>query len=246
MRWRLLAAGFAAYALALAATAPATLADAGLRNASAGRLRLAQAQGTLWSGSGALEVRDAQGHAGMAEPLAWRLRPGALLRARIVYEFAIGPQPRPFAVSLGWSGIELADAEISVPAAALGLGVPRLAPLELTGELQLRVASLAVGRDGARGSATLQWRGAGSALSPVAPLGDYELRVDSEGAVLRASVHTLQGPLQLDGDGTWANGRRPAFNAVARVPPQLQQQLAPFLRLIAVERGDGGFDLRLE
>jgi len=47
----------AAYAAFLVVLAPATLLDAGLRRASAGKLRLAQAHGSLWSGSGRLEIR---------------------------------------------------------------------------------------------------------------------------------------------------------------------------------------------
>ncbi|HVR81057.1 MAG TPA: type II secretion system protein N, partial [Luteimonas sp.] len=134
---------------------------------------------------------------------------------------------------------------ISLPAAALDL-VPKLAPLELTGEMNLQVPSLSIGRSATRGSATLQWRAAGSALSPVSPLGDYELRLEGEGPAVRATLHTLQGPLQLDGQGSWPNGRKPVFLATAQMPPEYQQRLAPFLRLITVERGDGSFEWQLK
>lgn len=244
-RWRRLAIGLGVYALALIATAPATLVDAGLQDASDGRLRLAEAQGTLWSGTGQLEIRDASGRARLAKRLAWRLRPGASLRARLAYEVELDPGTRPFDVTIFWSRIELANANISLPAAALDL-VPKLAPLELTGEMNLQVPSLSIGRSATRGSATLQWRAAGSALSPVSPLGDYELRLEGEGPAVRATLHTLQGPLQLDGQGSWPNGRKPVFLATAQMPPQFQQRLAPFLRLIAVERGDGSFEWQLK
>ncbi|HVR82639.1 MAG TPA: type II secretion system protein N, partial [Luteimonas sp.] len=156
-RWRRLAIGLGVYALALIATAPATLVDAGLQDASDGRLRLAEAQGTLWSGTGQLEIRDASGRARLAKRLAWRLRPGASLRARLAYEVELDPGTRPFDVTIFWSRIELANANISLPAAALDL-VPKLAPLELTGEMNLQVPSLSIGRSATRGSATLQWR----------------------------------------------------------------------------------------
>jgi general secretion pathway protein N len=245
-RWRPLAFGVGAYAVALIATAPATLADAGLARASEGRLRLAEAQGTLWSGKGQLEVRDPGGRTGLAKGLAWRLRPGALFLARLAYDVEFDPGPGPFPVTISRSRIELANADITLPAAALGLGVPKLATLELTGEVQLRVSSLSIERSATRGSATLQWRAAGSALSPVSPLGDYELRLEGEGPAVRATLRTLQGPLQLDGQGSWASGRTPVFLATARLPPQFQQRLAPFLRLVAVERGDGSFELQLK
>ncbi len=37
----------------------------------------------------------------------------------------------------------------------------------------------------------------------------------------------------------------PVFEANARIDPQYQEQLVPLLRLIAVERGEGRFDLKL-
>ena len=169
MRWWPLAVGVGAYAVALIATVPATLADAGLQGASDGRLRLAEAQGTLWSGTGQLEIRDAGGHTGLAKRLAWRLRPSALLRARLAYEIELDPGPRPFPVTISWSRIQLANADISLPAAALGLGVPKLAPLGLTGDVLIHVTGLSIGRDGMDGNATLQWHAAGSTLTPVSP-----------------------------------------------------------------------------
>lgn len=245
-RWSLLATGLGVYALALIATTPATWVDAVLQRATDGRLRLAEAQGTLWSGSGQIEIRDAGGRTGIAKSLAWRVVPESVLRGHLVCEVGLEQAAKRFPVTISLSRIELANADISLPAAALGLAVPKLAPLELTGEVQLQVSSLTIGHSSTRGSATLQWRAAGSALSPVSPLGDYELRLEGEGPAVRATLRTLQGPLQLDGKGSWTHGDSPAFLAIARIPLQHQQQLAPLLRLIAVERGDGSFELQLK
>ena len=246
MRWRPLAVGVGAYAVALIATVPATLVDAGLQRASQGRLRLAEAQGTLWSGSGQIEIRDAGGRTGIAKSFAWRVAPESLLRGRLVCEVGLEQAAKHFPVTISLSRIELANADISLPATVLGLAVPKLAPLGLTGDVQIHVTSLSIARDGMQGNATLQWRAAGSALSPVSPLGDYELRLEGEGPAVRVSLRTLQGPLQLDGKGSWKHGDSPAFLAMAGVPPQYQEQLAPLLRLIAIERGEGRFELQLK
>ena len=252
-RWSLLAGkvgayavGLGAYVLALIATAPATLADAGLQRASDGRLRLAEARGTLWSGTGELEIRDTGGRTGVAQSVAWRVVPESLLRGHLVCEVGLEQATRRFPVTISLSRIELANADIRLPAAALGLGVPRLAPLGLTGDVLIHVASLSIARDGMEGNATLQWRAAGSTLTPVSPLGDYEVRLDGEGMTVHAFLRTLSGPLTLDGKGSWTHGASPAFLAMARVPPQHRQQLAPLLRLIAVERGEGSFELQLQ
>ena len=245
-RWRLFAIGLAIYALALIVTAPATLVDAGLRNASDGKLRVTQAQGTLWSGTGQLDIRDADGRTGVVKHVSWRLRPGALLRAHLTYEIELDPGTRPFPLTISWSRIELGNANISLPAAALVYDLPTLAALGITGDVSIQVSSLSIGRHDTRGRATLQWRTASSALSPISPLGDYELRLDGDGHVVRASLHTLRGPLQLDGQGAWPSGTKPAFLATAHIPQAFQQRLAPFLRLIAVESADGSFAWQLK
>jgi general secretion pathway protein N len=241
----LIAIGLSVYAVAVIATAPATLIDAGLQSASHGRLRLAEAKGTLWSGSGQIEFRDSGGRTGVAKSLAWRFLPESLLRGRLVCEVGLDQSAKRFPVTISLSRIEIADAEINLPAAVLGLSVPKLAPLGLTGDVLLHVASLTIERKEMQGNATLQWRDAGSVLTPISPLGDYELRLDGEGATVHAYLRTIQGPLRLEGKGSWATGNHPVFLATARVPAQHQQQLAPLLRLIAVERSAGSFELQL-
>jgi general secretion pathway protein N len=239
------AMGLGVYLAALVVTAPATLADAAFERASHGRLRLAEARGTLWSGSGEIEIRDAAGRTGVARSFTWRVALTPLLRGHLTSEVGLGRGAR-FPVTISPSRIELADADLSLPAAVLGLGIPKLAALGLTGDVLVHIASLSIGRESVAGNATLLWSGAGSTLSPVSPLGDYEVRLDGEGPVMRASLRTIEGPLRLDGKGSWTRGSSPAFLALAQVPPQHRQQLAPLLRLIAVERGEGSFELRLD
>lgn len=244
-RWGLLGAGLCAYVLALIVTAPATLADAALRRATEGRLRLADARGALWSGSGLIEIRDVNGQTGVARDLSWRVVPQSLLRGHLVCEIGLEPTAARFPVALSWSRIELENADVRLPAAVLGLGVPKLAALGLTGDVQVHVESLSLARDTVTGNATLKWLAAGSTLTPVSPLGDYELRMDAKGTTANAVLRTLEGPLRLDGKGSWTRGARPVFAGMAGVPPQHWQQLAPLLRLIAVERGEGQFALQL-
>ena len=243
--WLLIALGLGAYALGLIATAPATLIDARLRQASEGRLRLAEVSGTLWSGTGQIEIRDANRRTGIAKNITWRILPAHLLRGQLRCEVELDHSAKRFPLTISMARIEIADADINLPAAALGLGVPKLGPLELSGDLLLHVARLSLEPGAIHGSAVLQWRGAGSAFTQVSPLGDYELRLEAGGAAVRASLRTLQGPLQLDGQGSWTSGGNPVFQGTAGVPPEHLQQLAPLLRMIAIERSVGSFELQL-
>jgi len=245
-RWQLTGLVLVAYALGLVAMAPASLVDSGLQQATEGRLRLTDTRGTLWSGTGQLEMRDRMQRTAVARTIAWRVLPTYFLRGQLRVEVVLDQAAKQFPVTISLSQIEVADADINLPAAALALGEPKLAPLGLSGDVLLHVARLALRRNAIEGNATLQWRGAGSAFTRVSPLGDYELRFDGEGATVRASLRTLQGPLQLDGQGSWTSGGSPVFLGTARVPPQQRQQLAPLMRMIAVERGEGNFELQLK
>jgi len=240
------AAGLGAYLAGLIVIAPATLADAGLQRASHGRMGIAEAHGTLWSGAGQLEIRDANRRTGISQGVTWRFLPEDLLRGRLAWTIEQGASRGPITVAVSSAGIELANVDIQLPAAVLGLAVPRLAPLKLRGDLHIRANRVGVDGNHPRGDATLQWRSAGSPLTPVEPLGDYELRLEEEGAGVRMSLRTLQGPLQLDGSGNWTNGHAPRLQATARIPAELEPQLAPLLRMFSVERGKGLFELRLD
>lgn len=245
MRWTAVAFGLGAFAAALIALAPATLIDARLAGASGGRLRLASAEGSLWSGTGWLEVRDAEGKAGVAKRIVWRLLPRSLLRGRLVAEVGLGPAAKPFPVAISLSQVEISNAGIRLPAAALGLGMPKLAPFRLTGDVLVKIPHLFIERGRVRGEATLQWRAAGSALTPISPLGDYEVHFKAVGPAVHAALRTIEGPLELEGKGSWSSGAPPSFFATAHVPLQHQERLAPLLRLFAVQRGAGTFELQL-
>jgi len=236
-----------AYVIGLIVTAPATLLDFSLQRATYAKLGIAEARGTLWSGAGLLEIRDARQQASIALSAAWHFSPQSLLLGRFSWDIELGGSSTRFPVTIFPSRIEIADARTRLPAELLGLVAPRLAPLALHGNVLLHVAQVSIRRDGRLGGdATLQWRNASSALAPIAPLGDYELRLTSEDGSVQALLRTLRGPLQLDGKGSWTSGGAPAFLVTAHVPKALQQQLAPLLRLIAVERGDGYFEARLK
>ena len=245
-RWLLLAAGISAYLLFMLATVPATLLDTLLQRASDGRVRLADARGTVWSGAGHLETRDTRRQTGIARKLGWDCAPASLLRGHLSCTLDLEGSPRRFPVRFFPARIEIANADISVPAAMLGIALPKLAPFGPGGDLQLRIADLAIGQGGVRGNADLQWRGASSLHTAVSPLGNYEMRFEPAATGMTATLSTLDGPLQLAGSGAWANGARPVFQATARIAPQQREQLEPFLRMIAVERGAGNFELQLK
>lgn len=234
------------YLVALVATLPASLLDSGLKRASHGRLRLVETSGTLWSGTGRIELRDADSRFGISSGVVWRFLPRSLIGGHLVFDVDVEQSPRSFPLTISFSQIKVANADIRLPAAVLGLALPRLAPLGPAGDLLLHVADMSLQRDTVRGSAALQWRSASSALTPVAPLGDYELRLDGDGTQTLAALSTLQGPLQIDGKGSLSASGKRQFFATLRVPENLRQEISPTLRLIAVEGNEGVFEIQIK
>ena len=233
-----------AYVLFLVMLAPATLLDAGLRDATAGRLRLAQAHGTLWSGSGQLQVVNPTMTGSVGKDLSWTLQPRALWRGRLDFEVAIDHATSRFPLHMSMRGVEVGKVDFSLPASALGVAEPRIAPLGPRGDLVVHIAKFAVVGDDVAVDAVMTWKDASSTLTSVAPLGTYELRVTGSGGLVNAVLRTTSGPLQLDGKGS-ARGNGPlVFAATAKVDAQHRAQLSPLLRLIAIDRGNGEFALQ--
>ena len=77
-----------------------------------------------------------------------------------------------------------------------------------------------------------------SALSPVKPLGAYQLQVDWRGARAQLTLKTLSGPLQLQGSGVLVNGRL-QFSGEAWAREGQEQRLAILLNLLGQRRQQG-------
>ena len=186
------------------------------------------------------------------EPASPRASPGAvlpesLLRGHLVCEVELDQAARRFPVTISLSRIELANADINLPATALGLGVPKLAPLGLTGDVLLHIAE-PVDRTQAQCRATPRCNGA----TP-----DRRSRRSRLWATMNCAstakaptVHAYpahpSGSASTRRQGILDERRTIPYSSPQRaLPPQHQQQLAPLLRLIAVERGEGSFELRL-
>ena len=252
MRWRLpggkpgpYVAVLCLYAIWLVALAPATLLDAALKRTTHGRVRLPDARGSLWGGAGQLELRDPSGRAGVGTAMHWTFQASSLLRGRLGFAVAFGEVTRRFPVSISPFGLELSAADFLLPAAVLGVATPRMALLEPTGDLHVRIPTLTYRGDILSGHGIVDWLSAGSALTPVAPLGDYQLNFVGATEGLHASLRTISGPLRLEGGASRTDDQPMVLFATARVDAQHEEQLAPFLRLIAIQRSPGIYELQL-
>lgn len=224
--------------------APAAWLAALVQQASAGRVQLAEPRGTVWRGSAALVLTGGAGshdRASLPGRLEWRLRPGwPALRARLQADCCMG-QPLRLALAPRWGGasLQLTDPGSRWPAALLaGLGTP-WNTLQPEGQLDLSTPGLSVewaaGRVSVTGSATLMVTGLSSRLSTLKPMGTYRIQLQG-GQPATVALATLEGRLQLSGNGRWV-GSRLHFQGVASAAPEHEAALANLLNIVGRRSG---------
>ncbi len=223
---------------------PASLLAAGLLRWSGGHVVLADARGTLWTGSGQLVLTggpDSQDAAALPGRLDWRLRPGLAGLRLSAWADCCTTQALALELRPRWGGasIAVADGGSSWPAAVLaGLGTP-WNTLRFDGNLQLATQGLSVewvaGRLAVSGRAELQAQRMSSRLSTLRPMGSYRITLEG-GATPTLRLDTLDGSLRLAGSGQWV-GSRLRFTGEASATPDREAALANLLNIIGRRSG---------
>ncbi len=239
-----LAGGIVGVLPALIAFAPAHWLADGVARATQGQVLLAQARGTVWTGSAQLVLTGgnaSKDSAALPGRVHWQLRPTFTgLRAQLQADCCT-PAPVQAQVHVGWAGMRLAvaDGQSQWPADLLtGLGTP-WNTLQPQGQLALETRALemrwAAGRMVLAGQAQLDARAMSSRLSTLRPMGSYRLALQG-GDVPTLTLSTLEGALQLSGSGQWV-GQRLRFAGEARAAPEREAALSNLLNIIGRRSG---------
>jgi general secretion pathway protein N len=209
---------------------------------TAGRLTLGDAQGTLWRGSAF--VGGAPGEGGSVTPLlpgrfSWRLSP-LVLFGQVNMDLANDKAlAQPVRISGSWSQWQVSAGELLLPAEGLaGLGAP-LNTLAPSGVIKLSWNLLDIARQGqtvaVQGRTVLSLTDMGSRMSPVKPLGSYEVAMDWRGQRADLALRTVRGALLLSGSGTLENGRL-RFSGQASAAEGYEDTLGNLLNLLGQRR----------
>jgi general secretion pathway protein N len=207
-----------------------------------GRLTLGDAQGTLWRGSAF--VGGAPGEGGSVTPLlpgrfSWRLSP-LVLFGQVSMELANDKAlAQPVRITGSWSQWQVSAGELLLPAEGLaGLGAP-LNTLAPTGVIKLSWNLLDIARQGQavamQGRTVLSLTDMGSRMSPIKPLGSYEMVMDWRGQRADLSLRTVRGALLLSGSGNLENGRL-RFSGQASAAEGYEDTLGNLLNLLGQRR----------
>lgn len=241
--WALAGAGLGLL-LSLALFAPARWLAAALADGSGGRVLLADARGTVWTGSAQLVLSGGSGSrdtAALGQRVEWRIRPAAYGLSAGVQARCCMAQPWQLQARLRLSGVQLAvsDATSQWPAALLtGLGTP-WNTLQPEGQLALSTQGFSAdwnaGRLALAGRVQLDAAQMSSRLSTLRPIGSYRVTVQG-GPTATLQLETLEGSLHLSGRGQWV-GARLRFEGVASAVPERVDALSNLLNIIG--RRDG-------
>ena len=236
-------------------TAPASLVDWGLRQASSGRVRLADASGSIWTVQGRVVLVDVLAEAdrdrrsvsprgpaslaGVVIPgtIRWQVSVLPLLVGRLSATASHESMAKPVVISGTASRLQATGGSLQLPNVNLArLGSP-WTTVRPTASLGVTWQPFVIDHGLFSGQATLELRDVASALTPVRPLGAYRIEIDGTGASSRIHMSAIDGPLRLSGDGTWTARGGLRFTAYAEADEGERLRLQSLLGLLGRREG---------
>jgi general secretion pathway protein N len=238
----------------LVTQAPAQWLAHGVAQLSHQRVLLTQAQGTVWQGSAQWVlstgprngVPDATTDMALPTPVHWQIQPqfnrttGVALGLRLSTDCCtLEPLTLSFLPLWGGLRVTIDDHQSQWPAHWLvGLGAP-WNTIQPEGQMQLRTQGLSwqvqAGHAQLQGLAELQLQQLSTRLSTLRPLGSYRLQLRG-GDTMAITLDTLEGSLQLQGNGQWLN-QRLRFQGEASAAPEFEAALSNLLNILGQRRG---------
>ena len=236
--------------IALLVFAPARWLGAAVGSLSGGKLQMVNPRGTVWRGQADLLLSGGEGSRGqtaLPQGIRWTLGPGwsqgPVLRASLSSPCCT-EQPLVVTVHPGLASNNIRFDAFSSrwPAAMLvGLGTP-WNTLRLDGQLLLQSPGFAVAWNNGRplldGQLVIEAHDLATRVSTLRPLGSYRIEITTrpESNEAHLALNTLNGGLQLQGNGQWVGGRL-RFRGDASASPGNETALANLLSIIG--RRDG-------
>jgi general secretion pathway protein N len=217
-------------ATALVVRAPATLLDARLDAATGGRLRLVEAAGTLWDGSGELRLTPGD----TALPVAWHIDAWPLATGELRGTIAVaGAAPASF--RLARRDAELRDLAIELPAQTLlrATGSPPI--VVAGGQLAVRVPRLASNERRIEGNLGVRWSGAslsvpGFAQPSVLALGEVRFDATGQADALAGPLSNVGGDVELKGNASTTVDGKARVDVMLTPRPGLDAERASALK----------------
>jgi general secretion pathway protein N len=197
------------------------------------KLRLVDARGTLWHGSALLGMSDGRSTTLVPGRIEWRMDFVPAFSVDISHPWLA----QPLRLSLSENAIAFAAGSARLPAGVLASAGAPFNTLRPGGTLEVSWTQGGLRNAALTGDVQIDWRDATSALSLVAPLGSYRVRVSGRGNSSSLELQTLRGPLQMQGSGR-INGLQVRFRGTAAAEAGMQPALDGLLGVLGMRSGD--------
>lgn len=237
------AAGIFCLLLFVLATLPAYWIDWLLNRAIPDRVRIQEATGTVWNGTGNLIVHSL-GQELAQTRIAWSVQPWWLMTGKLQLRLngLDSTAPQQAMLRLGYRYISIQDVNATVPAglaAALHPAVTLVAP---TGRLQIVTDEATLTPAGVQGKLQITWLGAGAGMGGLNELGDYQLLINGRGADAELSIQTLRGDVAVSAQGLWQTQGEGLVRLTGNVVPgSREQSLRPLLTMANTQYNNGQY-----
>lgn len=223
-------------------TAPAEMAGWIMQKALGPAATLDRPEGSLWNGRAKGLILAGQGTPIILPDFSWRVQWPALMDGEVALELGYqGDGNRSVGtVARGRHGFRLKNVDAVLPGSLLPSLVPALQNILGGGEIRIHSRNFRISADEpGSGESELVWSNVSSPFSEVNPLGDFRARLAPSGQAVSFRLDTLEGPLRLDGSGTWSLDGGLVFDGTARSDPGRRAELEPVLQLLGTETSDG-------
>ena len=237
--------------LGLAKFAPATIVAQYVASKTANTILLTNAQGTIWDGNAELAINPDQAQIQeVNQPLVigqieWNIKGSSLFLGELKIEFNWNKVESGL-LTLSRSNMFLDKLSFDLPANTITTLVPSLSIAQLGGQLHISSPNFSISNLNKSninpkfsGQILLDWQQASSPLSPINPLGRYQVHMNGVNEQIAITVATLNGPLILEGEGTLSHENGLQFNANASAVNSQKQSLTPLLHVLGNETNLG-------
>ena len=197
------------------------------------------ASGSIWNGTALLALGPEEARSTLPTPVSWRVRVAGGPHVELTHLWLDGP----LTLRLQSNGVALSSRTLRLPASTLAqIGAP-FNTLKPGGDLLLTWPAMRLNGSLPTGELlNVEWKDAATALSMLRPIGHYRVRLTSDGPdAVAIALSTLQGPLNLEGTGRWAERGGLRFTGVARPAPNTSNEVRAALQstLSALGRRSG-------
>jgi general secretion pathway protein N len=232
--------------LTLGLNLPAAWLSSAVARATQGRLLLLEAQGSLWDGSAQLVLSAGPGSShekALPSRLRWQVRPEwrGDWTLQVQADCCLA-RPWVWRMSPSWMALSLqiSDTPFTLPAHLLtGLGTP-WNTVQPQGQLTLQSKAFQLAWSGQglqlAGELSLQLDNLSSQLSTLRPMGSYRVRLQAQPQP-RFELTTLEGRLQLQGQGSWVANRLQFQGEAQASTPADEPVLAHLLSVLGPRQG---------